>query len=444
VPVWRPAPDQPRPRPATRTLPPATRTLRPAARALRPAAGPSIGSTVLSGKLPDWQLKLALMAACTIPGMLARLAGGLLPPQLGIFIFGGGVMAAAFMLGSAAEAAEIDVPPGLAVAGVAFVAVLPEFVIEVYFAFTGHVEFVTASLTGSTRLLLGFAVGMPALASLVLRRRGRPRVETVEISRRRRIDLAVIAAASLYAPFIVLRGHLAVSDSLVLLGLYVAYMRRASSGDPEPPHLVGISAALGDLPKHERKRWVIGIIGFSATAVLASAEPFANSVLLSGTAVGISPYLLVQWLVPLATEMPELVIAFVLVTHERAGQAVAVLLSSAVSQWTFALGTLPLAYKAGVGVGPLPLLGREQIELLLTMGQGLLAVAMLVTLRLDRRNATLMLVLFFLQLITPSLVLRAAATLGYLVLAVDLFSSERWAIPTLVRALRRGEVSAEG
>ena len=58
-----------------------------------------------------------------------------------------------------------------------------------------------------------------------------------------------------------------------------------------------------------------------------------------------------------------------LITHDRAAQGVAVLLSSAVSQWTLALGTLPLAYAAGAGKGPLPLLGREQIEVLLTMGE---------------------------------------------------------------------------
>jgi cation:H+ antiporter len=426
MPVWRPSPDRPRPGPAARTV--------------RTATGPSVRGATVSAR-PDWQVKLALMAACTLPGVLARMGGAHLPPSLGIVVFGGGVMAAAFMLASAAEAAEIDVPPGLAVAGVAFVAVLPEFVIEVYFAFTGQVEFVSASLTGSTRLLLGFAVGMPALASFVLARRGHARVDTVEIDERRRLDLAVVAAASLYAPVIVLRGHLAWQDSLVLIGLYVVYMRRSSSGPPEPPHLVGIAAELGNLPKRERKRWVAGVMAFSAAAVLVSAEPFAHSVLLSGTAVGVSPYLLVQWLVPLATEMPELVIAFVLVTHERAGQAVAVLLSSAVSQWTFALGTLPLAYKAGVGVGPLPLLAREQIELALTMGQGLLAVAMLVTLKLERRDATLMLVLYVAQLAIPSVPLRAAAALGYLVLAVDLFSSRRWAIPTLARALRSASSS---
>ena len=427
MPVWRPANDRPPPRPA--------------ARAVRPAGGLANGAPTLSG-LDDWQMKLALMAACTVPGLLMRLSGAHVPAPLGMVAFGGAVMAAAFMLAAAAEAAEIDVPPGIAVAGVAFVAVLPEFVIEVYFAFSGHVEYVTASLTGSTRLLLSFAVGMPALASFVLTRRGKPRLESVEIDPRRRIDLAVVAAASLYAPVIVLRGHLAWQDSLVLIGLYIVYMRRMSAGDPEPPHLVGMAAELGNLPQQQRRRWVLGIMAFSAVAVLVNAEPFANSVLMSGTAAGVSPYLLVQWLVPLATEMPELVIAFVLITHERAGQAVAVLLSSAVSQWTFALGTLPLAYKAGVGQGPLPLLGREQVELLLTMSQGLLAVSMLVTLRLQRRDAALMLVLFAAQLAIPSVALRAAITLGYLVLAVDVFSSERWAIPTLARALRgRGEAS---
>jgi cation:H+ antiporter len=426
MPVWRPVTDQPRPRAAVRTV----RTPR------RPSGFGA--STPTFPSLTRWQVKLALLAAGTAPGMLVRLSGAHVPPQFGLIVFGAAVMAAAFMLAAAAEAAEMDLSPGIAVAGVAFVAVLPEYVIEIYFAFSGHVEFVTASLTGSTRLLLSFAVGMPALASFVLVRRGLPRVETVELDPRRRVDLAIIASASIYAPVVVLRGHLAWQDALVLIALYVVYMRRISTGEPEPPHLVGIAAELGNLPKHERKRWVGGIMAFSAVAVLINAEPFANSVLMSGMAVGISPYLLVQWLVPVATEMPELVIAFVLVLHQRAGQAVAVLLSSSVSQWTLALGTLPLAYKAGAGQGPLPLLPREQVELLLTMAQALLAVSMLVTLRLRHRDAALMLTLFAMQLAVPSVALRALITVGFLVLAIDVFSSERWAIPALSRALRGG------
>jgi cation:H+ antiporter len=432
MPVWQPVSEQAGKRPAARVR----RRPPPRSGATSTVTTAIPGTVGTLSALPFWQAKLALMAACTVPGVLIRLSGAHFPAPLGMVIFGGAVMAAAFLLASAAEAAELDVSPGVAVAGVAFVAVLPEYAIEVYFAFSGQVEYVTASLTGSTRLLLSFAVGMPALASFVLVRRGKPRVGSVEIDPRRRIDLAIIAAASLYAPLIVLRGRLAWQDALVLIGLYVLYMRRVATGEPEPPHLIGIAAELGKLPKQQRRRWVIGLMAFSAAAVLVTAEPFAHSVLLTGTTVGISPYLLVQWLVPLATEMPELVIAFVLVTHDRAAQAVAVLLSSAVSQWTFALGTLPVAFAAGAGQGPLPLLAREQVEILLTMGQGLLAVAVLVTLRLGRRDATLMLVLYAVQLAIPSVAIRAALTIGYLVLAVDIFLSERWAIPTLAGALR--------
>jgi cation:H+ antiporter len=238
-----------------------------------------------------------------------------------------------------------------------------------------------------------------------------------------------------YAPVIVLRGHLSWTDAVVLIGLYVLYLRRNATGSPEPPHLVGVAAELGKLDKRDRQRWVAGIMLYSAVTVLITAEPFANSVLGAGTRVGISPYLLVQWLVPVATESPELVIAFVLITHERAAQGVAVLLSSAVSQWTLALGTLPVAYAAGAGKGPLPLLGREQVELVLTMGEAMLAVAVLVTLRLRRSDSALMLTLFVAQFAMPFVAIRAALALVYIVLAVDILASERWAIPTLRHTL---------
>jgi cation:H+ antiporter len=437
MPVWRPVSDQPRQGASGRVRQPRPRAQPASDRRTAPPRNTSTIAEAL-GSMPAWHARLAIMAACTLPGLLVRISGAHVPPPLGMVVFGGAVMAAAFLLASAAEAAELDAPPGIAVAAVALVAVLPEYVIEIYFAFSGHVEFVTASLTGSTRLLLSFAVGMSAIASLILARRGGKRLGVVELAAQKRVDLAIIAAASLYAPLVVLRGHVAWPDAVVLLGLYGLYLRRVATGEPEPPHLVGMAAQLGRLPLRERRRWVAGIMLFSACVVLVTAEPFADAVLLTGSTVAISPYLLVQWLVPLATEMPELVVAFVLIQHERAGQAVAVLLSSAVSQWTLALGTLPLAFSAGAGQGPLPLLGREQVELLLTMGQGLLAVAVLVTLRLQRRDAVLMLALFVAQLALPSLLVRAALTLAYLAFAVDILASERWAIRALARSLRAG------
>jgi cation:H+ antiporter len=446
VAVWRPVPDDPpagargrgsRPR---RAAPPP----RPSAAPIAEGAG--AGEALLGRSrtaLAPWQARLATMAACTAPGVLARMGGLHLPPPLAMLVYGGAVMAAAFLLGAAAEVAELDAPPGIAVAGVAFVAVLPEYTIEVYFAFSGHVEFVTASLTGSTRLLLSCAVGMPAIAAAILARRGQAPPRVVDLAPQRRLDLAVIAAASLYAPVIIVRGHLAWPDALVLLGLYALYMRRLGGGAPEAPHLVGIAAQLGALPRRDRLRWVGGLMSFSAVAVLITAEPFAQAVMATGTAAGVSPYLLVQWLVPLATETPELVVAFVLVQHARPGQAVAVLLSSAVSQWTFALGTLPLAYAAGAGHGPLPLLANERIELLLTAGQGLMAVAVLVTLRLRRSDAIVMLTMFALQLVLANVIVRTLLAVAYLAMAVDLLTSERAALRWLAHALRAAHEPAD-
>jgi cation:H+ antiporter len=449
MPVWRTATERrgagaPRARAAQR---PRTRAAprRPAQRANGAGAGSgpgaprdrsaTLGNTLAT--LPVWEARLALIAACAVPGVVLRFSGTHVPPPLGVVVFGGAVMAAAFLIASAAEALEIDNVPGVAVALVAFVAILPEYAVEVWFAFSGHVEYVTASLTGSTRLLLGCALGMPAVAALLLGRGfrgGAPRV--VSLNKQRRVDLAIIGAASLYAPLIVARGHMSWPDAAVLLSLYGLYLRRVRTGTPDPPALVGVAAELALLTPRDRRRWVSAIMGAAAVTVLITIEPFVNSVLLTGTSAGISPYLLVQWLVPMATEMPELVVAFALVRRDRAGQAVAVLLSSAVSQWTLALGTIPLAYAAGAGSGPLPLLGRERVEMLLTTGQGLMAVAVLMTLRLERRDTLVALALFAAQIALPSTAIRAALTAIYLVIAVDLASSRSWALPTLARALR--------
>jgi hypothetical protein len=48
----------------------------------------------------------------------------------------------------------------------------------------------------------------------------------------------------------------------------------------------------------------------------------------------------------------------------------------------------------------------------------------------------LMLVLFVAQLLMPSVLIRAGLTLAYLTLALDILSTERWAVPTLAQSLR--------
>jgi cation:H+ antiporter len=379
-----------------------------------------------------WQRRLASTAALTVPGLLVRLSGGAAPYPVQLVAYGAAVIAAAFMLAWACEAAQVDVARGIVVAAVAFVAILPEYIVELHFAFTGRADFVTANLTGASRLLLGVSVALPAAVALL--RRGRQPV-AVALDPAQRLDLAILAIAVLWSLRIVVRGELGLLDALVLVSLYGLYLIRAAGSADEGPEPVGVAAALSALPADERRRWVGALMLFAASAILLTAVPFGDAVLGTGALVGIDPYLLLQWIVPVATETPELVVAFVLLTHGRGGQSVAVLLAGAVSQYTLALGTLPVAYLAGAGTGPLPLAGRERIELLLSIGVALYAVAALVTLRLSRGDAAIMLGLFAGQFLLPAVVTRFGLAIAFLALAIDVLVHERRSVPALVRAL---------
>jgi cation:H+ antiporter len=365
-----------------------------------------------------------------------RLSGGAAAYPLQLVAYGAAVVAAAFLLAWACEAAQVDIAHGLVVAVVAFVAILPEYIVEVHFAITGQAQYVTANLTGASRLLLGCAVALPAVVALLPRRWRPERLGPLVLPEPHRVELAILALSAMWSMRGVLAGKLTLLDSAVLIGLYGVYLRRVSVVEGEAPEPMGVAAALAGLPRAERHRWVGALMAFAALVILLTAVPFGDAVLGAGALVGISPYLLLQWIVPVATETPELVVAFVLVTHGRGGQSIAVLLAGAVSQYTLALGTLPLAFAAGPAVGPLPLPGRERIELLLTVGVALYALASLISLRLSRGDSSIMLALFAGQLLLPSAFTRALFALVFWVIALDVLAAERRQLPALFATLR--------
>jgi cation:H+ antiporter len=370
--------------------------------------------------------------ACTVPGLLVRFSGGAVPYPVQLVAYGAAVVAAAFMLAWACEAAQLDVAHGLVVAVVAFVAILPEYIVELHFAFTGQAQYVAANLTGASRLLLGCAVALPAAVALFPRHR----LGRIELPAPHRLELAVLLAGSVWSMRSVLAGHLTLLDSAVLIGLYVVYLRRTITAGGESPEPAGVAAALAAMPRARRRRWVARLGSYAALVILLTAVPFGDAVLGAGAIVGISPFLLLQWIVPIATETPELVVASVLLTHGRGGQSIAVLLAGAVSQYTLALGTLPLAYVVGAGTGPLPLAGRERVELFLTVGVALYAVASLIGLRLSRGDSSIMLALFGGQLLVPTVFTRFMFAIAFWAVAIDVLSVERRQLPGLLMGLR--------
>lgn len=392
--------------------------------------------------MPRWW-KLALVVAIAVPALGLRIAGAHLQPIVAIAVFGGGVVAAAFLLVWAAEAAHRDISGSLATAILAVIAVLPEYAVDLYFGWSaGHVpanaQYAAANMTGSNRLLLG--LGWPFVALLFawgLRSRGeRPR--GMQLGERRRLDLAFLGAASLYSLIIPFTRRLAWYDAVVLLGIFAVYLWRAAQGDRSEPHLVGVAQHIGDLPRRARQILVTALFVVAAGIVLAAAEPFAHALIEGGRRLGVDEFLLVQWLAPLASESPELLVAGVLAYRGHEDAALGTLLSSKVNQWTLLVGSLPLAFMIGGGsAAGIVLDARQTEEFILTATQTLLGFAVLIDLRLSVFEAVALLALFAAQFPFPQPAVRLGFSAAYALLAVALLVWRRRDLPSIARALGR-------
>lgn len=381
----------------------------------------------------EWRRHLLIAAVCAVGGVAVHHVSAFLPPQVEMVGLGIGVIGAAFMLAWAADAGEAVFSGGLVLAVIALLAVLPEFIIEVRFAFIQQAELVTANLTGATRLLLTGATALPILAAYIARRRGRA-AAPLQLGPNRRLELGILLVAAIFAVQIVARGSVTVFDSVILIALYVLYARRVRGTPDEEPAVVGVAAGLLTLPTQYQRVAIAALIVVAGYVVLTIANPFADALLATGTSLGIDPYLLIQSVVPAATEAPEFVIVAILVVNHRPAQGLALFLASSLSQWTLGLGALPLAYLAGGGGISMPLAAREQLELGFTVALTLFVVAALATLRPEPADALLIIGVFAVQLIYPTPFVRFAATFVLLVFAIDLFCSRRRLIRPLLRA----------
>lgn len=356
-----------------------------------------------------------LSIALTIPGLTLRFMHPDISPLMTALLAGVAILGASFLLTWACEVAQMDIPQAIAVAVVAFIAVLPEYAVDMYFTWmagqhpeSAYSHYAIANMTGANRLLIG--VGWSALVLIFAARYHRG----VVLPEDKRTDVLFLGMATLYAFVIPLKGSLTWIDGIILLSIYIWYIwivahRPCADEEPEGP-----AAALAKLPRKAR----LGVIGslfvFAALVILCNAEPFSESLVASGKLLGVNEFLLVQWLAPIASEAPEFIVALMFAFRGNAALALGSLLSSKLNQWTLLVGMIPGVYAASSGGFSVPInLDSHQFqEILLTAGQSLFAVALLADLHLRVREAIALLVLFAAQLLSPLYDTHLEAYLG--------------------------------
>ena len=385
----------------------------------------------LSGALP-WILFRTLADHHAAPAALVAALSGL------------AILSAAFVLSWAAEALQLDVSQALALSLLSLIAVLPEYAVDVVFAWRAAADpsqasYAVANMTGGNRLLIGLgwsAVVIVAWWRARARRTAGSRLiadpsvrvtnegTAIVLNSGQVVELAALGAATVYSLLIPLKGGIGPLDTVVLVSLFGIYAWATARAPAEEPHLVGPAALIGGLSTRSRRLTVGALFLYAAAVIFASAEPFAEGLVHSGSALGIDEFLLVQWLAPLASESPEFVVALLFAWRGMAGAGLRTLVASKVNQWTLLIGTLGAAYSIALGApADLPLDTRQTEELFLTSAQSLFALVLIANFDLSVREAVFLLGTFLVQLIFPGTEVRLGFAVLYVVGAVGLVVS---------------------
>jgi cation:H+ antiporter len=368
----------------------------------------------------------------TVPGLAIRFLHPEIPHPLEAFLFGLAIIGSAFLLSWAAEVAQLDISAGLAIALLALIAVLPEYAVDFVFAWKGGEAYqaagyagcpplpgggaespcslALANMTGANRLLIGIGWTMVVfIAFFRMRAKGLiakdERWEGVKLDREHAVELSFLALATLYSLTLPLKHSITLIDAAVLVTLFVLYTVRVSRAPAEEPHLVGPARYIGTFATARRRTAVIGMGIFAAAVILLCAERFAEALVLSGEALGVSEFLLVQWLAPLASEAPELLVAGLYAWRLNTNAGLGTLVSSKVNQWTLLVGTLPIVFAiSSSSLHGLPIDAVQREELFLTAAQSFFAVAILLNLSMSLREAGFLAVLFWIQFVLGGVV----------------------------------------
>ena len=349
-----------------------------------------------------------------------------------VIVTGLGMAAASFELAWGTESLQFVVSQVLALAVLATLQVLPEYSVDAALAYNGafdatQLHFATASMTGANRLLLGAGWPLVFFVSYLASRGENPNAgKYLQLELAQALEVLFLGISTLYSFLIVAKGTLGILDAAVLILIFASYVYIGARIPPlekeRLEEMGGVALAVGRMRRGRRYGVILSLVGMGGLVTILGAQPFVGGLIEIGGALGISQYLLIQWLAPFLTEFPETVtVLYWAARSNRGSLAMGNLISSKLNQWTLLVGTIPIVYDAALARFQSIALTQLQIsELFLTASQSIYGVVCLLDLQLSSREALTLLALFLVQFFIPPLRLEVSAV--YLILAaVELF-----------------------
>jgi cation:H+ antiporter len=378
----------------------------------------------LSSEAPSRQnlTWLGIFILVDVPGIALRLSGTHLDPIVAAIVFGIGIIGGAFLLSWAAEVAQVGISASLAIAVLALIAILPEYTIEAILDWkagapfdpalglvTPEMELVAANVTGSNRLLVG--LGCPVVILIFWAKRRK----ILDLRGQVSLELMMLIVATVLTFLMFFMGQLHIALAILLVALYLLYLSVSSTKESGEPELIGVGAMSPPM----RRTAAVGLLAFAATVILASAEPFVESLVEVGGELGIDEFILIQWIATLASESPKINVATLFALRSNPHAVLTTLISEEVNQLSILIGSMAIVFSLSAGeVLSFPLESRQLTELLLTSSVSAFAIVLLAPKMIGWRAGAVLFGLFLVHLLFPNEEARRAFTYVYLVLAV--------------------------
>lgn len=408
------------------------------------------------------QFKVSMMACnaflliaallATLPWCCAHLFGIHLPHAYVAILTATAIVGAAFVISWAAEAAQVDVSRSLSLAVLSLITVMPEYAVDIYLSWRAgkdaeYIGLACANMTGGNRLLIGIGWSLTALLAWhSLRRIKNAKGLSVPLDRDMSLEIAFLSLATLYSFALPFKRAISLLDALVLAGLYFAYICFAIRAPKRDVELVGPAELIASMRSPLRRTLVLLLLSFSGFVIFISAKPFSESLKELGRLLGIGEFFMIQWIAPLASEAPEIIVISYFALRALPASAFTAIISAKFNQWTLLISSLPIVYSLSSGaIKSLPLVELQRSEILLTAAQSLFGCVILANLEITLGEAALLFTLFAAQLSLPAILpsiesvsmVRMAFTISYIALSVWMLIKQRRHIVQLFKTAMR-------
>ena len=318
----------------------------------------------------------------------------------------------------AAEVSQYFISQAMALAILAWLQTLPEFMVEAVIAWHQDISLMTANFTGSLRLLVG--LGWPLIyvvAAIGSRRRGKGPLREIILDESHCIEVLGLFLPILYFFRIYFKATITLVDSGILIFFYVAYIailsRMPPEEEPEPSEQPYIPRKILGFSPRLRMATIVSMFTGGAVGLYMVADSFLSSMLGVATAMGVSYFIFVQWVAPFLSEFPEKVSAIYWAQRDKmSSMAMMNMVSSNINQWTMLVAMIPIVYSVSRGQPSfIPLDESHRMEILLTIAQSTLGFLLLCDMRFRWYEAIVMFGSWLAQFLVPHL--REEVTIFY-------------------------------